>query len=63
MLCKRRYRKLLENVNMGTVFKKDTSIKWKCRECGYVHEDKEAPSTCPVCIHPRSYFEVWTEDY
>jgi rubrerythrin len=59
----RRYLKLLENVTMGTVFKKDHPIKWKCRECGYVHEGKEAPSTCPVCIHPRSYFEVWTEDY
>jgi rubrerythrin len=59
----RRYLKLLENVNRGTVFKKDTLVKWKCRNCGYVHEGSEAPSVCPVCGHPRSYYEVWTEDY
>jgi rubrerythrin len=59
----RRYLKLLENVNRGTVFKKDKPIKWKCRECGYVHEGSEAPAKCPVCSHPRSYFEVWKEDY
>jgi rubrerythrin len=59
----RRYLKLLENVNRGTVFKKDTPVKWKCRNCGYVHEGREAPSICSVCGHPRSYYEVWTEDY
>lgn len=60
----RRYLKLLENVTAGTVFKKDKPIKWKCRNCGYVHEGSEAPTgVCPVCSHPRSYFEVWTEPY
>jgi len=59
----RRYRKLLANVVQGRVFKKDTSIKWKCRNCGYVHEGKEAPESCPVCDHARSYFEVWCENY
>jgi rubrerythrin len=59
----RRYRKLLANVVQGKVFKKDTSIKWKCRNCGYVHEGKEAPESCPVCDHARSYFEVWCENY
>lgn len=59
----RRYLKLLENVTKGTVFKKDKPIKWKCRNCGYVHEGPEAPEKCPVCSHPRSYFEVWTENY
>jgi rubrerythrin len=59
----RRYVKLLENVTKGTVFKKDKPIKWKCRNCGYVHEGTEAPEKCPVCSHPRSYFEVWTENY
>jgi rubrerythrin len=59
----RRYLKLLENVKAQTVFKKDASIKWKCRNCGYVHESVEAPGVCPVCGHARSYFEVWTEPY
>jgi rubrerythrin len=59
----RRYLKLLENVTQGKVFKKDTSIKWKCRNCGFVYEGSEAPEKCPVCSHPRSYFEVWCENY
>lgn len=59
----RRYRKLLSNVELGKVFKKDTSIKWKCRNCGYVHEGSEVPERCPVCDHPRAYFEVWCENY
>ena len=59
----RRYRKLLANVEQGKVFKKDMSIKWKCRNCGYVHEDSEAPARCPVCDHAKSYFEVWIENY
>jgi len=59
----RRYLKLLANVNSSAVFKKETSIKWKCRNCGYVHEGSEAPGICPVCGHARSYFEVWTEPY
>jgi rubrerythrin len=58
-----RYLKLHESVFKGTVFKKDRPIKWKCRNCGYVHEGNEAPEKCPVCSHPRSYFEVWTENY
>jgi rubrerythrin len=59
----RRYRKLLANVEQGKVFKKDAPIKWKCRNCGYVFEGSEAPEKCPVCNHPRSYFEVWCENY
>ena len=59
----RRYRKLLANVEKGKVFKKDSSIKWKCRNCGYVYEGREAPERCPVCDHARSYFEVWCENY
>jgi rubrerythrin len=59
----RRYLKLLESVNKGKVFKKDGVIKWKCRNCGYVHEGSEAPTKCPVCSHPQSYFEVWVENY
>ena len=59
----RRYRKLLANVEQGKVFKKDSPIKWKCRNCGYVFEGSEVPEKCPVCDHPRSYFEAWCENY
>jgi len=59
----RRYRKLLENVEIGKVFKKDNPVMWKCRNCGYVFEGSEAPEKCPVCEHPKSYFELWTENY
>ncbi|MBS7632705.1 rubrerythrin family protein [Candidatus Bathyarchaeota archaeon] len=59
----RRYLKLLANIELGKVFKKDSTIKWKCRNCGYVHEGVEAPEKCPVCSHPQSYFEVWCENY
>jgi len=59
----RRYLKLLENVKQGTVFKKNTPIKWKCRNCGYVFEGDKVPDACPVCNHARSYFEAWCENY
>jgi rubrerythrin len=59
----KRYRKLLESVKQGTVFKKDKPVMWKCRNCGYVFEGKEAPEKCPVCEHPKSYYELWTENY
>jgi rubrerythrin len=59
----RRYLKLLKSVTQDRVFKKDTPIKWKCRNCGFVFEGSEAPEKCPVCSHPRSYFEVWCENY
>ncbi len=59
----RRYRKLLENVQKKRVFKKDKVVKWKCRNCGYVHEGEEAPDVCPACQHPQSYYEIWTEAY
>jgi len=59
----RRYRKLLANVEQSKVFKKDAPIKWKCRNCGYILEGSEAPEKCPVCDHPKSYFEVWCENY
>jgi rubrerythrin len=59
----RRYRKLLSNLNRGEVFKKNSTTKWKCRNCGYVYEGKEAPDECPVCQHKKAYFEVWCENY
>jgi rubrerythrin len=59
----RRYRKLLANVEQGTVFKKDAPTRWKCRNCGHVLKGREAPERCPICDHARSYFEVWYENY
>lgn len=58
-----RYRKLAANIENGTVFKKDGKVYWKCRNCGYVHEGDEAPVTCPACLHPQSYFELFSENY
>lgn len=59
----KRYRKLLANVKEGKVFKKDAVVKWHCRNCGYVHEGKEAPAECPACAHPQSYYELLAENY
>ncbi len=59
----KRYRKLLENVEKNQVFKKDKIVKWKCRNCGYVFEGKDAPKKCPACQHPQSYYEIWVESY
>jgi len=52
-----RYQKLLDMVKDGTVFKRDKPIKWKCGECGYIHEGEEPPVKCPCCKHPREHFE------
>jgi len=59
----KRYRALLKNVKEGKVFKKDQSVKWHCRNCGYVHEGPEAPQECPACRHPQAYYEVLAENY
>ena len=59
----KRYRALLKNVKEGKVFKKDSAVKWHCRNCGYVQEGKDAPSICPACAHPQSYYEVFAENY
>jgi len=53
-----RYRKLWTNLNEGKVFEKNGTVTWKCRNCGYLHQGKSAPSLCPACQHPQSYFEV-----
>jgi rubrerythrin len=59
----RRYLRLLANVELGKVFKKDAPVKWMCRNCGFVFEGTEAPDKCPVCQHPRSFYEVYSENY
>jgi rubrerythrin len=58
-----RYRKLLANIVNGEVFRKKSSVKWHCRNCGYVHEGAEAPAECPACRHPKAYYEVMAENY
>ena len=59
----KRYRKLLENVKKKMIFKKDKIVQWKCRNCGYVHEGKDAPDKCPACKHPQAYYEILCENY
>ena len=58
-----RYRKLLENLENGEVFKKGSITIWKCRNCGHIVVGTEAPKVCPVCNHPQSFFEVKAENY
>jgi len=58
-----RYRKLINDVAQGEVFKKKATVKWHCRNCGYVVEGKEAPKECPACKHPQAYYEVLAENY
>ena len=59
----KRYRKLLENVKKKKVFKKDKKVKWKCRNCGYVHWGEKAPEERPACKHPQAYYEILSENY
>ena len=58
-----RYLKLINNLVNAEVFKKKTSIKWHCTNCGYVFEGNEAPKECPACKHPQAFFEVLAENY
>jgi rubrerythrin len=58
-----RYRRLLEMVEKGTVWKRGKPIKWKCGVCGYVHEGTEPPEKCPCCRHPRQYYEPASLDF
>nr|HPL83737.1 rubrerythrin family protein [bacterium] len=57
------YRQLLINVENDKVFKKDQVVRWKCNNCGYIHEGLEAPTECPSCHHPQAYFEMFVETY
>ena len=58
-----RYRKLLKEVEAGTVFRKGKEAWWVCRECGYVHFGKEPPEKCPSCDHPRAFYQVKCEEF
>jgi rubrerythrin len=59
----RRYNKLIEAVEAGSVFKKPQKVLWKCRNCGRVLEAAEPPAMCPTCQHPQAFFELFTENY
>jgi rubrerythrin len=58
-----RYRKLLENVKEGQVFERAGVMIWVCRNCGHVHIGEKAPEVCPVCAHPKAYFELKAQNY
>lgn len=59
----KRYLKLAENLSKGEVFTKNGKVRWKCRECGYVHEGDNAPAVCPTCKKPQGYFEIKESNY
>lgn len=59
----RRYLDLLENLEKGLVFKKDTKVKWHCMNCGYIHEGLEAPKKCPACQLGQEWYELFTEKF
>lgn len=58
-----RYNNLAGNIDKGIVFSRDGEMVWKCSNCGYIHIGKNAPSICPVCAHPQSYFELQSKNY
>ncbi|MDR3596701.1 rubrerythrin [Clostridium sp.] len=58
-----RYRKLLANIEGDLVFSKDGDVIWKCSNCGHICVGKKAPEVCPICSHPKSYFEIKAENY
>jgi rubrerythrin len=59
----KRYKDLAANIETGKVFKKETPITWRCRNCGYLHEGTEAPELCPACAHEQAHFEVLGENW
>ena len=59
----KRYNELRENIEKKRVFKRDKPVKWRCRNCGYIHEGKEAIDVCPACKHPQEYFELLGENW
>lgn len=59
----KRYTKLLQNIEQGTVFEKKQKVKWVCSNCGYVHEGEKPLDTCPACLHPKAFAELYEENY
>ncbi len=58
-----RFKKILKELEEGTVFKKDKPVQWMCRKCGYVHEGNEPPEKCPSCDHEKNFYQVKCETY
>jgi len=58
-----RYNKLLKNLEEGKVFARDGEYMWVCGNCGHIHFGKAAPEMCPVCAHPKAYFEIKAENF
>ena len=58
-----RYRKLLNNIEGDIVFSRDGDVIWQCSNCGHLVIGKKAPELCPVCVHPKSYFQIKAENY
>jgi rubrerythrin len=58
-----RFLALADNIRAGRVFKREKSVKWRCRNCGCIHEGLEAPAACPACAHPRDYFELLASNW
>lgn len=60
----KRYQLLLDRLRNGTLYRSDKEEVWFCTNCGYMHRGKEAPKTCPNCLHPQGYFKRTTDlDY
>ncbi|NLK00159.1 MAG: rubrerythrin family protein [Clostridia bacterium] len=59
----KRFLALLDNLKKDKVFKKEEAVRWRCRNCGYLHDGEEAPEICPACVHPKSFFEIYPENY
>ena len=58
-----RYLKLAQNIQDGTVFERPEIVIWKCANCGHIHVGTKAPDVCPVCAHPKAYFQLKAENY
>lgn len=59
----KRYKELAENIEKNRVFKREQPVKWRCLNCGYIHEGPNAPEACPACAHPKAYFEILGENW
>jgi rubrerythrin len=59
----KRYNDLRANIEAGRTFKRDSTVVWRCRNCGYLHKGPEAPEKCPACAHPRAHFELLGENW
>ncbi len=59
----KRYNDLAANIEAGRVFEREKPVKWRCRNCGYIHEGTSAPTACPACAHPQAYFEILGENW